>query len=324
MTHPIKGYGPSLGDQGVDPDDRIHTERVANCPGCEVEWDDRLEPGGLPTIRYCADHDPAELRGLLDDAEAAAAALRRALAFIANEADPSHTPAPHVGGAPVDYHNCVVHADLAGLAPDEVDATIEAAIARFRAHGVPGTWHVGPSTRPAELGERLLAHGFAGGGGDRGMAADLSTLAEDVPAPPDLAVTRVRDRQDLATWARIRALDPEGELESAWVAEMYARIGLGDETPWRHYLGRLGPRPVATATLFLGAGVAGVYFVLTVPEARRRGVGAAVTLAALREARALGYRTGVLGASDLGYPLYRRLGFREYCRIRVYEWTTSG
>jgi hypothetical protein len=229
-----------------------------------------------------------------------------------------------IGGAPVDYHNCVVHADLAGLPPDEVDATIEAAIARFRAHGVPGTWHVGPSTRPAELGERLLAHGFTGGGGDRGMAADLLTLAEDVPAPPDLTVTRVRDRQDLATWARIRALDPEGELESAWVAEMYARIGLGDETPWRHYLGRLGPRPVATATLFLGAGVAGVYFVLTVPEARRRGVGAAVTLAALREARALGYRIGVLGASDLGYPLYRRLGFREYCRIRVYEWTTSG
>jgi hypothetical protein len=98
MMHPIKGYGPSLGDQGVDPDDPIHTEQVANCPGCEVEWDDRAAPGGLPAIRYCADHDPEELRGLLDDAEADVAALRRALAFIANEADPSQTLAPHVGG----------------------------------------------------------------------------------------------------------------------------------------------------------------------------------------------------------------------------------
>ena len=81
---------------------------------------------------------------------------------------------------------------------------------------------------------------------------------------------------------------------------------------------------MATATLFLAAGVAGVYFVLTVPQARRRGIGRAVTLAALREARDLGYRIGVLGASRMGLPLYRRLGFQEYCRIAVYEWHRQG
>jgi hypothetical protein len=29
---------------------------------------------------------------------------------------------------------------------------------------------------------------------------------------------------------------------------------------------------------------------------------------------------GVLGASELGYPVYRRLGFQEYCSIGIYEW----
>jgi len=101
---------------------------------------------------------------------------------------------------------------------------------------------------------------------------------------------------------------------------MYGRIGLGDDVPWRHYVGWLGNQPVATASLLMAAGVAGVYFVLTVPEARRRGIGGAITEAALRDARELGYRVGVLGASGMGLPLYRRLGFEEYCRIAVYEW----
>jgi GNAT superfamily N-acetyltransferase len=226
-----------------------------------------------------------------------------------------------LGGSPVDYHHCVVHADLE---PGAVDGAVTEVLERFRAYGRPGTWHVGPSSRPADLGDRLKSRGFAGGWSDVGMAADLERLPEETPVPEGLEIARVRDRPGLDAWVRARALDPEGETESRWVAAMYARLGLGDGGPWRHYLGRLGGQPVATATLFLAAGVAGVYFVLTVPAARRRGVGTAITLAALREARDLGYRTGVLGASGLGLPVYQRLGFEEHCRIAVYEWRPPG
>ncbi len=76
--------------------------------------------------------------------------------------------------------------------------------------------------------------------------------------------------------------------------------------------------PVAAAALFDGAGVAGVYNVVTVPEARRRGIGRAVTNAVLDEAVARGHTLAVLGASDLGLPVYRRLGFREVSRLRSY------
>jgi hypothetical protein len=76
---------------------------------------------------------------------------------------------------------------------------------------------------------------------------------------------------------------------------------------------------VATSTLFLGVIAMGVHVVLTVEEARWRAIGAAMILAPLLEAREMGYRVGVLRSSYLGYPVYRRLGFREYCKIRVYE-----
>lgn len=221
-----------------------------------------------------------------------------------------------IGNSPIDYHNCVVGADLTG---EEADGEIEASMERMRAHDVPGSWHVGPSMRPRDLGERLVSHGFVYGGDDIGMAVDLSALPEEVPVPEGFRVERVRDEAGLAAW--VEALGSgfgEGPVEAEWVGEVYRR--LGEVGALRHYLGRLDGEPVATSTLFLGAGVAGVYFVCTVERARRRGIGAAVTLAALREAWDLGYAVGVLGSSEMGYPVYRRLGFEEYCRIGLYEW----
>jgi GNAT superfamily N-acetyltransferase len=221
-----------------------------------------------------------------------------------------------IGNSPIDYHNCVVHADLTH---DEADGEIEVSLQRMRAHGVPGSWHVGPSMRPPDLGECLIAHGFAYGGDDIGMAVDLSELPHEIPAPDEFVIERVRDEAGLAAW--VEALGSgfgEGPVEAEWVGEMYRRLGF--EGSWWHYLGRLAGEPVATATSFFGAGVAGIYFVCTVERVRRRGIGAAVTLTALQEARDLGYTVGVLGSSEMGYPVYRRLGFEEYCRIELYEW----
>jgi hypothetical protein len=227
-----------------------------------------------------------------------------------------------IGGSPIDYHNCVVRA---GVPADEADGLVRESVAELRARGVPGTWHVGPSMRPADIGEHLLGHGFAAGGEEVGMAVDLDALPGAVPAPAELAILRVRDERALVAWVETLGRGfGEGEREARWVGDTFARIGLGDDVPWRHHLGVLAGRPVATASLFLGAGAAGVYFVFTVAEARRRGIGAAMTLAPLLEARALGRRTGVLQSSAMGEPVYRRLGFREECRIAIYEWAPGG
>ena len=80
--------------------------------------------------------------------------------------------------------------------------------------------------------------------------------------------------------------------------------------PWRHYLCRERGVPVAISRLLLASGVAMIHGVATVPEARRRGIGTAVTLAALQGARRLGHRIAVLQASSMGQGPYRRLGFR--------------
>jgi len=227
-----------------------------------------------------------------------------------------------VGGSPIDYHNCVVRADLP---EDAADESIASFVRELDAHGVAGSWHVGPSMRPADLGRRLLRHGFELAEDEIGMAIDLSAMPHRVPAPARLSITRVRDNAALTLWATTLARGfGEGQREASWVGATYARIGLGDDVPWRHYLGTLDGEPVATTSLFFGAGVAGIYFVLTVAGARRQGIGAAITLSALQKARSMGFRTGVLQASAMGEPVYRRLGFREHCRIGIYEWRPAG
>jgi hypothetical protein len=56
-----------------------------------------------------------------------------------------------IGGSPIAYHNCVVRADLE---PERADAAITESQNLMRTSGVAGSWHVGPSMRPTDLGTR--------------------------------------------------------------------------------------------------------------------------------------------------------------------------
>lgn len=229
--------------------------------------------------------------------------------------DPVHWT---VGGSPIAYHNCVVRA---ALTPAEADAAIEQFVGRLEMLAVPGCWHVGPSMRPGDLVQRLGAHGFTDlDAVEPGMAVDLTALPE-APRVDGLQVERVRSSEALEGFRSVLAAGfGEGEPEADWVCAMYERIGLGDGTAWRHYLGQVEGRPVSTVSVFLGAGVAGLYFVCTLPDERRRGIGAATTLASLHAARAEGYDLAVLTSSPMGQGVYERLGFRVYCEIAVPEY----
>jgi GNAT superfamily N-acetyltransferase len=76
--------------------------------------------------------------------------------------------------------------------------------------------------------------------------------------------------------------------------------------------------PVATATLVVVDGVAAVFGVGTLPDHRRRGLGAFVTLAVLHEARARGCDLAYLNPSDMAYGVYSRLGFAPAVGWRVH------
>ena len=220
---------------------------------------------------------------------------------------------------PFPLFNSVLRAQLAA---DEIDTVIEAAITRCEERNVPMLWQVGPATKPAKLGEYLHAHGFYHEGGSPGMAVDLQSLNERISKPSGFTIQRVNDAESMEKWNHvlITGFDMPDFIADAFL-DIYSNIGFDAQLPIHNYLGLMNGEPVASSSMFLGAGVAGIYNVSTLPEARRQGFGALITLIPLLKARSRGYRVGVLQSSEMGYKVYRQLGFQEYCKISHYVWS---
>jgi GNAT superfamily N-acetyltransferase len=209
------------------------------------------------------------------------------------------------------------------LASNQVDERITQTLAYCQSKGVTRlSWWAEPDTCPPELGRHLVAHGLICTSGGPGMAADLLALNEAVASPPDLTIERVQDAETLNQWVQAAVAGFElAEASAQACFDLF--MGLGFDLPLRNYVGLLKGKPVATTELFLGAGVAGIYWVSTVPEARRQGAAAVMTLAPLREARDMGYRVGILHASDMGFGVYRRLGFQKHCDMEHFYWASA-
>jgi GNAT superfamily N-acetyltransferase len=208
---------------------------------------------------------------------------------------------------------------FAQLKPNKVKAAVDSLQAKIRQQGAPALWWIGPLSQPAHLGALLEGYGLHPAGEVPGMAIELAGIINQVDRLPDFTIQKVTTKELQAVWARTAAVGT-GFSDSATHALVQLEASL-DETQYQgqqHYLGLLDGVPIATSALTLDAGVAGIYAVATIPAARGRGIGRAMTVIPLLEARQLGYRIGILQASDMGYPLYRKIGFQEMCRYRLY------
>jgi GNAT superfamily N-acetyltransferase len=211
------------------------------------------------------------------------------------------------------------------LTASQADGAIDSTLSYFRSLNLPMSWTVEPSANPDDLGERLTNKGlvFETDGGT-GMALDLESLREEARLGAGVTIETVPTSEWLNDFVDVMAAG--FGLARTFLHDFIAILAdastdqAGTQVA---YLGRLNGKPVATSTLLLLGGVAGIYNVATLEEARGRGIGAAITQAALLEARKRGYRVAILESSAMGYSVYERLGFVEYCRLRHFVWTPT-
>jgi len=206
----------------------------------------------------------------------------------------------------------------AHIPEEDPRAAIDAVLSDFLSERIPVMWWVGPSTEPRNLGTYLESCGLDHAGELSGMAIDLEVLLGHLSPPPELSIEPVRDEDTLRVWLTAFAAGyemPEAAIRGLF--DYFRSVGFGPNPLVRNYLGRWQGEPVASSSLFFGAGVAGVY-VTVVPEFRKQGIGAAMTLVPLRVARAAGYRVGVTHVPDYRLGFHRKLGFKPYCTLSTY------
>jgi len=84
-----------------------------------------------------------------------------------------------------------------------------------------------------------------------------------------------------------------------------------ERAPIEVVVGFLDGKPVVSGILVLHANVAGIYYVMTIPEQRKKGFGTAMTERLLQKAKDVGYHLSTLQASSQGKLLYQRMGYKK-------------
>jgi GNAT superfamily N-acetyltransferase len=212
---------------------------------------------------------------------------------------------------PLTFLNGVPRTSFGADAEDRVRETV----AWFRDRRTPFRWWLTPSVRPPHLVDILAANGLRHFYFATGMVADISNggPAREVPG---LEIIQAGDPRTLATWVEVFAqgFSMPDRAKAVWLG-VYSQLDT-----WHHFLGILDGKPVATTSLCLGGEIGGIYHVVTLPEARGRGVGAAITAAALRRAASAGCRVAALQSSEMAVSVYRSLGFEVCCQLELYDW----
>jgi GNAT superfamily N-acetyltransferase len=216
------------------------------------------------------------------------------------------------------YYNAVFRAQLQ---LEQIDSSIQKHLDYFSAKELPMFWWTGTTTEPTNLGNYLEAKGLELVNNMPVMAIDLLSLPEKLVLPQELTITQVQDTETLKYWVKIGMISfevPDTEFDAVYELEL--SLGINSDEYIR-LIGCWKDSPVATSAVYFNAGIAGIYFVSTLPEARKKGFATGLVLAALREARTKEYHIATLQASEMGANIYRKLGFQEYSKMGLYLWT---
>ncbi len=205
------------------------------------------------------------------------------------------------------------------LVPDD-NKSIQNIKKYFQQAGLPFWWWVFPRSQSAATIGMLGAEGFSLVESIPSMVADLTLLSDEETCDSGVSIIRVKNKEELNLWEEVSFTGFDFPYKTK---EQYHRFvstfNLHADSPQKFFLACLNGIPVATSLLFLNGNIGGIYFITTLAEQRKKGIGLELTTATMRFAKIAGARFAALQSSPDGLRVYQQAGFKEYCRVDVYS-----
>lgn len=213
---------------------------------------------------------------------------------------------------PDDTFNYVLEADFAST---DADKKIEEVTDYFRKKKVSFSWWVSPYDKPEGLTNYLEQHGYINTENNTAMYFDLDAWDDNISTPPQLEIIQAKDKKTLQDFALVLANDMASfKTYFEWIASV-----LTDDDPIEYYVGYVNGKPVVRGLSCYFAQLVGLHWLSTAPAERKKGYGKAMQEFRLKRAKERGYHIAVLQASHEGYPLYKKLGYKECGIFREYK-----
>jgi len=215
--------------------------------------------------------------------------------------------------APTPFMNGVLRCEL----PEhDIDLRVRHTVLHFRAKGLPFRWKIVPSTRPADLGQRLEQNGMVLKEKLFGLYAEPGELK--IASNPKVRVEAVT-LQNLEAWLAVQAnawkVPPLGiEYQRRSMTEALKNGGR-----YENYLACLDGEPVGSAAMCVNNDY--VYLMGGAVNEAHRGQGVYRTLTAHRLQRIaeLGLPAVVHCLEKTSAPICLKLGFEKICEIHSFE-----
>ena len=228
-----------------------------------------------------------------------------------------------------DHGGFVSYRDLAGIDGADLDDLIDRTVAHFRDDTEVASfeWKSRGHDLPADLGERLVAHGLVAEPLETVMIGEASLLAVDVPLADTedgpVVVRRILEDSDVVgdLTRMLEAQDSVfGNGRGPSLASALAELESGDSEFW---IAEVGGRIVCAGRLtpVPGTEFAGIWGGSTLPEFRGRGIYRALVAARARSGMERGVRLIHSDCTDMSRPILERSGLQAVTTTTPYVWT---
>jgi GNAT superfamily N-acetyltransferase len=219
------------------------------------------------------------------------------------------------------YRGFVGYRDLGGLGGDDLDTLITRTRDFFAGCGEAFEWKTHAHDGPADLPDRLRAHGFVPEDAETVVVGETALMAREPVLPEGV---RLREVTEHADFVRIIAMESEvWDADWSWFADdLTARM---EAAPGEMsvLVAEAGDVVVSAAWLVYNPGTdfAGLWGGSTLAAWRRRGIYRALVARRAQLAAARGVKYLQVDASEDSRPILEGLGFVAVTTTTPYVWT---